>query len=63
MLRPSGMTSRRRWLALLTLALAATPPIAMTATTTAAPARQQAITGGGGCDEFMCGTNHNQVRL
>jgi hypothetical protein len=56
------MTRRRSWLALLTLALATTPAIAMTATATAVPARQPAITGGG-CDEFMCGTNHNQVQL
>jgi len=61
--RRSSMTRTHSWLGLVGLALAATASVA-TATTSAPtfPERQQAL-GGGGCAEWACGTNHNQVRL
>jgi hypothetical protein len=46
--RHGGMKNKSRWLLGL---LAAVVPLLSTA---------QAI---GGCDAFMCGTNHNQVRV
>jgi hypothetical protein len=60
--RHSSMTRRRRWLALVGLMLAAAAPVATIAVAPALPVRQQAI-GGGSCDTWMCGSNHNQVRL
>jgi hypothetical protein len=53
---------RRRLLALIGLTLAAVTPAATTIATPAVLVRQQAL-GSGGCAEWACGTNHNQVRL
>ena len=56
------MNRRRRWLALIGLALAAAAPVAVTTAAPAVAVRHEAIAGGG-CAEWACGTNHNQVLL